>query len=40
MKMTIPHGVSKVIDFSCGEEHSALLTDDGKVFTWGYGNDG
>ena len=36
----LPHGVSKVVDFSCGEEHSALLTDKGEVFTWGYGNDG
>lgn len=36
----LPHGVTKVSDFTCGEEHSALLTDKGEVFTWGYGNDG
>jgi alpha-tubulin suppressor-like RCC1 family protein len=40
MKINLPHGVSKVIDFSCGEEHAAILTEEGKVFTWGYGNDG
>jgi alpha-tubulin suppressor-like RCC1 family protein len=37
---SIPHGVATVIDFSCGEEHSAFLTEKGEVFTWGYGNDG
>jgi len=26
-KMILPHGVGKVIDFSCGEEHSAFLND-------------
>lgn len=38
--MTLPHGVGKVVDFSCGEEHSAFLNDKGEVYTWGYGNDG
>ena len=38
--MNLPHGVGKVVDFSCGEEHCALLNQDGEVFTWGYGNDG
>jgi alpha-tubulin suppressor-like RCC1 family protein len=38
--VNLPHGISIVSDFSCGEEHSALLTDKGEVFTWGYGNDG
>jgi alpha-tubulin suppressor-like RCC1 family protein len=36
----LPHAVSKVADFTCGEEHSAFLTDKGEVYTWGYGNDG
>lgn len=36
----VPHSVTKVVNFTCGEEHSALLTDKGEVFTWGYGNDG
>ena len=36
----LPHGITSVVDFSCGEEHSALLTDKGEVYTWGYGNDG
>ena len=38
--MNLPHGMNRVADFSCGEEHCALLTADGKVYTWGYGNDG
>ena len=36
----MPHAVTKVVDFSCGEEHSAFLSDKGEVYTWGYGNDG
>jgi alpha-tubulin suppressor-like RCC1 family protein len=40
VKIHLPHGVSSVVDFSCGEEHSALLTVSGDVYTWGYGNDG
>lgn len=41
VQMHFPQGVkSKVVDIACGEEHSALLTADGNVFTWGYGNDG
>jgi len=43
MKHNLPAemiGVTKVADFSCGEEHSAFLNDKGEVFTWGYGNDG
>ena len=39
-EMTLPRNFGKVTDFSCGEEHSALLTDNGHVYTWGYGNDG
>jgi len=38
--MQLPHGAGHVVDFSCGEEHSAFLNDKGEVFTWGYGNDG
>jgi len=26
--------------FSCGEEHCALTTTAGTIWTWGYGNDG
>ena len=40
VQINLPHGITKVSDFSCGEEHSAFLTDKGDVFTWGYGNDG
>lgn len=36
----LPHTLSKVSDFSCGEEHSAFLSEKGEVYTWGYGNDG
>lgn len=38
--MHLPHGAGKVVDISCGEEHSAFLNDKGEAFTWGYGNDG
>ena len=31
---------SRVVDFACGEEHAALVTESGEVYTWGYGNDG
>jgi alpha-tubulin suppressor-like RCC1 family protein len=27
----------KVNDISCGEEHGAIVTDTGDVYTWGYG---
>eukprot|EP00831_Metopus_contortus_P085511 TRINITY_DN995_c0_g1_i6.p1 TRINITY_DN995_c0_g1~~TRINITY_DN995_c0_g1_i6.p1 ORF type:complete len:171 (-),score=44.80 TRINITY_DN995_c0_g1_i6:34-501(-) len=30
----------KVVDIACGEEHAALMTSSGEVFTWGYGLDG
>jgi len=40
VEIKLPHEVSRVIDFSCGEEHCAFLSDKGEVFTWGYGNDG
>ncbi len=30
----------KPVQFSCGEEHCSLITEDGQVWTWGYGNDG
>ncbi len=30
----------QVVDISCGEEHAALLTAEGHVYTWGYGHDG
>lgn len=40
IKMQLPHGISGIADFSCGEEHCAFLTKDGKVYIWGYGNDG
>lgn len=30
----------RVVDFSCGEEHAALLDEHGHVHTWGFGNDG
>ena len=28
------------IDFSAGEEHSAMITNSKHILTWGYGNDG
>ena len=38
-QVQLPHGTS-VVDIACGEEHAALLTAQGQVFTWGFGNDG
>ena len=39
--MHLPAGArGKVKDFSAGDEHCALLTVEGQVFVWGYGNDG
>ena len=31
---------SKVVDFTCGEEHAAFVDENGQVFTWGFGVDG
>ena len=31
---------SKVVNFTCGEEHSAYIDTDGHVHTWGLGIDG
>jgi RCC1 and BTB domain-containing protein len=33
-------GSIKIKGFSCGEEHSAIVTHKGQALTWGYGNDG
>mmetsp|Transcript_24527 Transcript_24527/g.30587 ORF Transcript_24527/g.30587 Transcript_24527/m.30587 type:complete len:152 (+) Transcript_24527:939-1394(+) len=33
-------GQGKIIDFSCGDEHSAYIDARGNVHTWGYGIDG
>ena len=30
----------QVTDISCGEEHAALMTSEGHIYTWGYGHDG
>lgn len=30
----------KIVDFSCGDEHSAYVDTRGQVHTWGYGIDG
>lgn len=32
--------LSKVTKISCGENFSAALTSDGKLYTWGYGDEG
>ena len=38
--MFISASQGKVVDFSCGEEHSAYVDSRGNVHTWGYGQDG
>ena len=35
---TLEH--EKVKEISCGNNHAAAVTSDGKVYTWGFGNDG
>ena len=39
-KIFISAAQGKVVDFSCGEEHSAYIDSRGNVHTWGYGQDG
>ena len=36
-KIFLPASQGKVIDFSCGEEHSAYIDSHGNVHTFGYG---
>ena len=36
-KLFISASQGKVVDFSCGEEHSAYVDSRGNVHTWGYG---
>ncbi len=40
LKVTDPLEINlpyKVKDIFAGEEHSALITEEGEVYTWGYG---
>lgn len=30
----------EIVDCSCGLWHAAAVTESGKVYTWGYGNEG
>jgi alpha-tubulin suppressor-like RCC1 family protein len=39
IQINLPSEV-QVVDISCGEEHAALLTAEGHVYTWGFGHDG
>jgi alpha-tubulin suppressor-like RCC1 family protein len=38
-KVTLPNN-KKARSIRCGYNHTMCLTDDGEVFTWGYGKDG
>ena len=33
-------GMPPISDVKCGNNHTAAVTDDGKVFTWGFGGYG
>ena len=33
-------GAGRIVDCSCGFYHSACVSDDGRVWTWGWGKDG
>lgn len=39
-KVFLSRSVGQVQDFTCGEEHAALLDQNGHVHTWGLGIDG
>ncbi len=39
-KLSIPRSQGKIVDFSCGEEHSGYVDGRGNAHTWGYGQDG
>lgn len=39
-KLLISASLGKVVQISCGEEHSAFLDERGSAHTWGYGQDG
>lgn len=34
----LDHFRDRIIDVSCGDNYTAVLTDKGEVYTWGYGN--
>ena len=46
MKHTTPKKIfssasqGKIVDFACGDEHSAYVDSRGNAHTWGYGIDG
>ena len=39
-KITTSASQGKIVDFSCGEEHSAYVDQRGNAHTWGFGQDG
>jgi alpha-tubulin suppressor-like RCC1 family protein len=32
-------GLPRIVDVCCGKDHTVVLSDDGKVFTWGWGGN-
>jgi len=33
-------GDQQVVDVACGQQHTACITKDGEVYTWGNGKNG
>lgn len=33
-------GREKIVDISCGDNYSGIVTQNGDVYTWGFGNEG
>ena len=39
-KQIIPQATPKVVKVSCGPNHTVVITEDHKVYSWGFGGYG